>query len=386
MRDCLSSIIEYNRRFRGRDPAWMRTKLERLCASPFGFLRGTFHLFAADWPVYGDDPIATTQPIVGDLHLENLGAFKGHDGRFVFDINDFDETGPGTPALDLGRLAVSLALADPKAGIVQTVQRLEVMLAAWSKAVQELDFRPITEDTKSIARCVRDALAHAEEASRSDWLKSRVENGRFKRSDKYLPVDDVARRRAVEDGVLAFAASVPERPEDCPSWPRVLDVAVRIAGTGSLGRWRYAVLMPGKGEKPGKELILELKESLPSSLTPDDTGQAERVLSTRRHLQADPPNFLGVTTVVGAPYQVRELQPTEAKLDSGKLDGHDLDELAGAAGMVVGRLHRRGAPQSVSQQSLVRRITAFALRYAEVVEADFTTLQQNRAAVEAALT
>jgi uncharacterized protein (DUF2252 family) len=386
MRDCLSRVVDYNRQFRGRDPSWMRIKLDRLCASPFGFLRGTFHLFVEDWATFGEDPIGTRQDIVGDLHLENLGAFKGRDGRFVFDVNDFDETGPGTPALDLGRMAVSLVLADPKAELARAVQRIETMLTAWAKAVQELDFRPITEDSKGIARCVRDSLHRAETESRSEWLRSRVENGRFKRSDKYLPVEDVERRRLIEDGVRQFAASVAEKPEACPSWPRALDVAVRIAGTGSLGRYRYAVLMPGKGEKAGKELILELKEALPSSLTPGEAGQAERVLNTRRHLQADPPNFLGVTAVGGAPYQVRELQPTEAKLDSAGLDARDLDELCGAAGLVVGRLHRRGAPQNVQLKPLVRRVTAFALRYAEVVEADWANLKQHRADVEQQLT
>jgi uncharacterized protein (DUF2252 family) len=389
MRDCLAQIVDYNRQFRGRDPSWLRIKLDRLCASPFGFLRGTFHVFVADWPSFGADAAeifgGTAQEIVGDLHLENLGAFKGRDGRFVFDVNDFDETGPGSPALDLGRMAVSLVLADLKSGLAGAVARIEAMLTAWSKAVQELDFRPITQETKAIPKCVRDVVARAEAQSRSEWLKTRVENGRFKRSDKYIPVEDVARRREVEDGVRQFAASVPEKPEECPAWPRALDVAVRIAGTGSLGRYRYAVLMPGKGEKAGKELILELKEAISSSLTPGNGDQAERVLATRRHLQADPPNFLGIATVAGAPYQVRELQPTEAKLDSATLGGRDFDELAAACGLVVGRLHRRGAAQNVPLQPLLRRITAFALRYAEVVEDDWARLKAQRADVEAQL-
>ena len=110
-RDALAELVKYNSRFigEGRDPAWLRTKLDRICASPFGFLRGTFHLFVTDWPAVGLDALvdAPAQPIVGDLHIENFGAFRAADGSVVFDVNDFDETGSGSPALDLSRLATS---------------------------------------------------------------------------------------------------------------------------------------------------------------------------------------------------------------------------------------------------------------------------------------
>ena len=102
-------------------------KLDRLCASPFGFLRGTFHLFVADWPRVGDDRCApgAEQPIVGDLHLENFGAFRAADGSVVFDVNDFDETASSTPALDLARVATSVVLADERHGDVRAVERIE---------------------------------------------------------------------------------------------------------------------------------------------------------------------------------------------------------------------------------------------------------------------
>ena len=398
MRDSLASLVAYNQRFigAGRDPAWLRAKLDRLCASPFGFLRGTFHLFAEDWASMGDDPLELPepQPIVGDLHLENLGAFKAHDGRFVFDVNDFDETAPGPPALDLGRVATSMVLAGARHGVGRAVTRIEVMVDAWKKAVTELDLRAVDGDTKGVPNAVKEVLARAEEGSRKEWIDARVEgegaNRRFRKSDKYFPVEDQARRKSVEESVRAFAAASSERPSDCPSWPRVMDVAVRIAGTGSLGRWRYAVLLPGKGEKVGRELILELKEALPSSLLPNDDGQAPRVVATQRRLQGDSPAFLGVTQIDGVSFTVRELLPMEAKLDSAKLNGGDLDALSSAAGTVIGRMHRRGA-SSLSERlagrelSLTRRVAGFALRYADVVDADWARLVRERKSVEAAL-
>jgi uncharacterized protein (DUF2252 family) len=399
MRDPIARLVEYNRRFvgDGRDPTWLRGKLDRLCASPFGFLRGTFHVFVADWAALGDDALGPgdAQPIVGDLHLENFGAYKAQDGRYVFDVNDFDETASGTPAVDLVRLAASIVLADDKHGTARAVARIEACLDAYLAAARDLDLRAVDGKTKGLPAPIKDVLERAEASSRPEWIAERVEgealHRRFKRSEKYFPVEDEVRRRAVTAAIADFASRGAERPSDCPAWPSVLDVAVRVAGTGSLGRWRYAVLMPGKGEKLGKELILEIKEALPSSLTPDDPAdQASRVVTTERLLQGASPSYLGATRLEAHPYTVRELQPVEAKLSAAKLSGGDLDALCGACGTVLGRAHRRGStglPARLAnrERPLYRRTIASALRYAEQVSEDHALLVAHRAEVESAL-
>src|SRR5581483_9754303 len=137
-RDPIARLIEYNRKLvgNGRDPLWMKRKLDRLTASPFGFLRGTFHLFMNDWPALGDDPLAPgeAQPIVGDLHLENFGGFKTRDGGVVFDVNDFDETASHTPAVDLMRVTTSFLLADEKHGELRAVDRVESFIESYLAA------------------------------------------------------------------------------------------------------------------------------------------------------------------------------------------------------------------------------------------------------------
>ncbi len=398
-RDPLDAIVAYNRRFvgEGRDPAWVRLKLERLCASPFGFLRGTFHLFVADWPRLGDEPLAAgaDQPIVGDLHLENFGAFRAADASVVFDVNDFDETAPFSPALDVARLATSIVLADDRHGDARAVERVGAMVDAWAAAARALDLRPI--GGKEAPPIVRSLVDTASDASRSTWIDRRVEGAagqrRFKASDKYQRITDEALRGAIVAAMRDFGARCPERPAEIADWPHVLDVAVRIAGTGSLGRFRWAILVEGKHDKPGKERILELKEALPSSLTPAETSAdaAEQVIANQRRLQGAPPAYLGVARVDGRAFTVRELQPTEAKLESAALKGPDLDALAAACGTVLGRLHRRAGGADLAarigdrERAIGRRVAAFALRYAAQVAEDHARLAAHRDAVVQAL-
>src|SRR4051794_40125967 len=75
---------------------WPR-KLQRMTASPLGYLRGAAGLFyelLADHPELAEGPSGEGW-LVGDAHLENFGAFRSEDGRgreaVVFDVNDFDE-------------------------------------------------------------------------------------------------------------------------------------------------------------------------------------------------------------------------------------------------------------------------------------------------------
>jgi uncharacterized protein (DUF2252 family) len=378
-RDALAELIRYNSAFigDGRDPDWLRAKLDRLCASPFGFLRGTFHLFMSDWPALGDDPLnaGAPLPIVGDLHLENFGAFKTKDW-FVFDVNDFDETALGTPAIDLGRVATSFLLADEKHGELRGVSRIEAFLDAYLETARSMDLRPLTADTSKLPSAVEQSIDKATKLSRGEWLTKYARDHKFIQSDHYIPVPDGPARAAVTEAARG--------------WGQPLDVAVRIAGTGSLGRFRYAVLLT-ESEKQ-KELVLEFKEARPSSLEPDGSApaQAERVIAQQRLLQGASPRFLATAQILGRAYTVRELQPTDAKLDSESMKGAERDELCASCGTVLGRLHSRGARGLKARldgrdRALRRRVAAFALRYAEIVCEDFETLTKRRGEVEQAL-
>src|SRR5467141_3896885 len=115
----------------------LRRKLSALANTPFQFLRGTFHLMACDLLQSRVSLARGTAPvglIVGDLHLENFGVYRGQSGALVFDVNDFDDVGCGPIDLDLRRLCTSALLLPDVAPKV----RLEVAVAVAQAWLEEL--------------------------------------------------------------------------------------------------------------------------------------------------------------------------------------------------------------------------------------------------------
>ena len=107
---------------RGRIPALVPLKYERMLASPFGYFRGAVPVMAADLALLPNTGIVSQ--ICGDAHVRNLGAYAAPDGRLVFDINDFDETTRAPFEWDLKRLAASLVLAGREAGAKDSFARM----------------------------------------------------------------------------------------------------------------------------------------------------------------------------------------------------------------------------------------------------------------------
>ena len=105
-----------------------------------------------------------------------------------------------------------------------------------------------------------------------------------------------------------------------PAFFRVLDVARRIAGTGSLGLERYVILVRGYGN-PDENFLLDLKYAPGSALAPyvpipqpPWPHEAERVVSVQKRVQAIAPAFLQAVTINERSYVLRELLPSQDRL------------------------------------------------------------------------
>ena len=93
----------------GRLDELVPIRVGRMVSSPYGFLRGTAIVMAAD--VAGLPATGITPVICGDAHLGNFGFYASPEGELVIDLNDFDEAHPGGWEWDLRRLVASIWVA-----------------------------------------------------------------------------------------------------------------------------------------------------------------------------------------------------------------------------------------------------------------------------------
>ncbi|NML30157.1 DUF2252 domain-containing protein [Paraburkholderia antibiotica] len=323
MPDIAKIIAQFNA---GRDPERLAMKYKAMRGSPFVFLRGTCHLFYERLPrtkVLDDAPSVW---ICGDMHLENFGSYKGDNRLVYFDNNDFDEACLAPAPYELVRLLTSVLVgaADLTLSRAQALALCHTALDAYSGALALGKSRWIEAETAvGMVRDLFDALASRTRAAHLDRRTVLKGKTRTLKVDgkKALPVSD-EQRAAVLQFMQQFAAGEPN-----PEFYRTLDVARRIAGTGSLGVDRYVILVEGKGSPDGNYLI-DLKEALPSSASPRvKTAQpkwqteAQRVVEVQRRNQAVSQAFLHAVDFNGRSYVLRSLQPSEDRVALADWDG-----------------------------------------------------------------
>jgi len=379
---------------RGRRPELVARKYRAMARDPFVFFRGTAHLFWEDWASLGGEALddAPLAWCCGDLHLENFGSYRGDNGLAYFDLNDFDEAALAPATRDTARFLTSACLAAESLGLsTQTVRQLEAsFLDGYAAALATGKARWVE---RSIATgWIRELLRSVEDRTQRQLLDARtiVRDGhrRLRIDEKRTFRLTLAERRRVAQSVAAFAARQPD-----PGFYRVLDVVGRIAGTGSLGVPRYAVLIRGEG--PRDERILDVKAARRSALAvhlessladrqPAKRNHAERVIQVQRRMQAIPPDLLSGLTVGSRAFVVRELQPATDRLDLAAWDGRvgRLRRAVATMGELTAWAQLRGASDSGADgvDALVsfarsrptrRRLLEFAKDYAKRARADW---------------
>jgi uncharacterized protein (DUF2252 family) len=333
-----------------REAEGLALKYRAMRASPYAFLRGTCHLFYQQLPRVGSLKSAPLAWVCGDLHLQNFGSYKGDNRLAYFDINDFDESALAPASWDLVRLLTSVwvSTGSREGSTSQARELCRAFLDAYAAALSEGKSYWVERDTAQ--GLVREVLEGLRSRERGDFLDARTtRKGKQRRllvdGKRALPVSP-SQRAAVTNFIEAFAAKQPD-----PSFYKVLDVARRIAGTGSLGLQRYAILVKGKGSSDGNYL-LDLKQATPSSLLPRLKNaqpawesEAHRVVALQRRLQAVAMAFLQPVSVHGQAFVLRGLQPSEDRiaLDQPGLTVPQLMQTIGDMGRMVAWAHLRGA-------------------------------------------
>ncbi|MEP7103037.1 MAG: DUF2252 family protein [Burkholderiales bacterium] len=339
----------------GRDPRRLKLKHAAMRASPFAFLRGTCHLFYARMARGGVHKAAPKVWVCGDLHLENFGSYKGDNRLAYFDINDFDESALAPATWDLVRFlaSVQVGAAALKVGDRKAQRLCETFVEAYADALALGKAYWVERDTAT--GLVHELLEGLGQRDRASFIAKRT---RLKGNKHVLRVDGVKALAADPGQRKRVAAFMREfaKTQATPSFYELLDVACRIAGTGSLGVERYVILVRGKGS-PDRNYLLDLKVSAASSLTPRlkvtqprFASQAARIVAAQRRLQAVPMDFLHAVEFDGKPAVLRGLQPSEdrVELDRAGGDMKALGPLLATMGQVLAWAQLRSAGQGGS--------------------------------------
>jgi len=381
---------------RGRIPALLAIKHERMAASAFGFFRGAVPIMAADLACHPNTGILTQ--LCGDAHVLNLGTFATPDGNLTFDINDFDETLRGPFEFDVKRLATSLLLAGREAGIKRSARRDAVLhfAARYRESMHTFAAMPVLE----LARYQIHRIAHvdpmpailadAERSTPQRSLQSLTTTKRsFRSNPPVLTPLPAKEKAAVLASLVPYAATLqPERRHFLAQYTP-LDVAFKVVGTGSVGLRDYCIYFENPSREQGTDpLFLQIKEETHSAWSPylphgdAHTHQGHRAMDGQRAMQLTSDPFLGYTTIDGRDFLVRQLNDHKASLDLKTLTPASLLGYADLCGELLARGHARaGDPIAIAaylgkSPRFDHALLLFARSYADKTERDWTLLKK----------
>jgi uncharacterized protein (DUF2252 family) len=384
----IEKILRYNA---GRDPERLLLKYRALASNSFSFLRGTCHLYYEHLP---EHPVLKNAPpawICGDLHLENFGTYKADNRLVYFDMNDFDEAVLAPCTWEIVRLLSSILIAAPSL----SVNRDDAMalsrrcLHSYADTLACGKARWIDRDAAD--GLIGDLFRRLVGRKRQEFIESRTtlaSRHRVIRTDrgKALPTSEPDKLR-----IRAWMKEYAETKEN-PHFFNVIDIARRVAGTGSLGLERFAILIEGKGGIDG-HFLLDLKASIPSALgnktpfiQPHWLSDAVRVAAVGSRMQAVPPAFLEAVNVEGKAFLLKGLQPSQDRVDLQGAAAHpkQLDRLICEFGTIAAwaQLRSSGREGSANADALIAfgherkqmdTLLEIASHMADQVESDWRT-------------
>ena len=303
----------------GREPERLTMKYQKMRCSSFGFLRATCHLFYDRLPTTGLFKSAPLTWICGDLHLENFGSYKGNNRLAYFDLNDFDEAALAPASWEVVRMLTSLLVGAESLSIKPSEASALCATFLDSYASTLAAGKAYWIESETAQGVIRDLLVGLADRKRVDFLKTRTVLKGKKRTllldgKKALPASE-PQLKTVTDFMARFA-----KTQSQPEFFKVLDVARRIAGTGSLGVNRFVILVAGKGSPDG-HYLLDLKQALASSvaphlrcLQPQWQSEAHRIVEIQHRMQAVSEALLQPVCFAEDSYIIRELQPLEDRI------------------------------------------------------------------------
>jgi uncharacterized protein (DUF2252 family) len=432
-------LLEEQNRTRAQDLVPVRHG--RMMASPFTFYRGTANIMAGDFA--GSPTAGLEAQLCGDAHLSNFGIYASPERRLLFDLNDFDETLPGPFEYDVKRLAASFTVAarnngfsaaDAKAVTIACVASYREAMADFAQ-MSTMDVWYARLDEDRVLAIVHEAVADTRKRAEAAKGKTKAARKKAKKEARAAEAAEKAMERGraqararnslqalsklgeVVDGTYRIAnhppvlvpmrewvtsygfspdriAAVireqfrayrlslgPDRRQLIDRF-RVVDVARKVVGVGSVGTQAFIVLLEGRDAND--PLFLQIKQATESVLEAHLAHSryrqhGQRVVQGQRLMQAASDIYLGWSQG-GAPnpqFYWRQLRDMKASISVEDLSPRDLTSYARVCGWTLARAHARsGDPVALAaylgeDNTFDRSIAKFARRYADQTERDY---------------
>ncbi|CAN5167191.1 DUF2252 domain-containing protein [soil metagenome] len=406
------SILE--KQNEGRVPKLVPVRYARMLASPFTFLRGSAAVMTRD---LSDTPVTGMQVAAcGDMHVSNFGVYASAERNLIFAINDFDEVHPGPWEWDLKRLAASAAVAARFMGAdrVQAEEAAQAIVRSYRKRIgryAEMGFLQVWYE-RIDERAVLDAISPRLRRSTERALDKARSKGHVRALEK-LTVEVDGKHRFVEDAPLivrethsdaglpaavaldkmlhAYLASLTIDRRALLARYRIVDVARKVVGVGSVGTSCWVILL--QGVDSDDPLFLQVKQANPSVLAPyvstkirfQDEGR--RVVAGQRLTQGSPDIFLGWGEINGHHFYVRQLADMKGSVKFGEHDTAGLGgfvEYCGLCGWALALAHAKSGDAAMiagycgTSAALDEAIGRFAMAYSKQTEKDHAALEKAR--------
>jgi uncharacterized protein (DUF2252 family) len=401
------SIIE--EQGKTRLPFLVPIRHSRMLASPFAFLRGSAAVMAAD--LAHTPTTGMTVQACGDMHVANFGVFASAERTLVFGINDFDETLPGPWEWDLKRLAASAVVSGRFLGAASVLceESARAVVKSYRKRMREyaemsyldvwyarIDERDVlnTQASPMWRKRVKQIIAKAKKRGHLqvlDKMAELVDNQH--RIVEIRPF--IVRETHTESGrpiaealgifLENYFPSLPDDRKGLLARYRILDVARKVVGVGSVGTRCWVILM--QGNEVDDPLFLQVKQAQPSVLAPYAGASAyanngQRVVVGQRIIQGALDIFLGWGEADGHAFYVRQLRDMKggAEFDRETAPLENLPDYSALCGWALALAHAKSGDPAMLAGYLGKSgvmdeaIARFAVAYADQTEQDHKAL------------
>ena len=382
----------------------------RMSESAFTFYRGSAAIMAGD--LASQPSSGESVQLCGDAHLSNFGIFASAERSQVFDVNDFDETLPGPWEWDVKRLAASFVVAAENSGLGTSVGRQTAETATRAYVESMSRFSGMTILDLWYEQLKLQQLQHlAPSKSERKKMKKRAAKARRNNSDRALHklteqldgklqirsdppllvpsrelahygVDGDELREMAEGNLTQYVDTLPANIRSVLSHFRIVDIALKVVGVGSVGTRCLIVLLTGR--RRGEPLFLQIKEAGESVLQPYlSAGRyrhaGRRVVEGRRMIQASGDIFLGWSgsANAGPQFYWRQFRDMKGSADVAVMDVQQLLRYAKVCGWTLAHGHARsGDPDAISGylgkgRKFSQAMGEFGVRYARQNDADY---------------